>query len=199
MTSEIPSPILSPHDGLLLLPDGVLVAIFQHLDVLDRCSLALSSWRLMRLATAHMQLNYDMHHPPTHEQLQNFFENRLAPQWKSKCLRYCSDCGKFVTTNGKHWRGESEKNTRERAGRIAELWRNRREDGWLRYWIERWADGNSTYEQDATARMLRRDDQTAVVCPPCAIQSPECNSWRTKLTSGGQSWGTHSRLRSDTL
>ena len=163
---------------LLQLPNHILDAIFDQLEVLDRCSLALASKQFLVHAQQNEHLEYLMTRPPTLEALQIFFQKQLGAGWISSDLRYCSDCGKFVSTDQLHWRHVSEKYTREHTGRISRLWRDRREDGWLRYWIERWCE--DTPDADDTARALSMEDTTPLLCPKCAIQNPETNIGRTK-------------------
>lgn len=80
-----------------------------------------------------------------------------------------------MSTDPYHWRHVSEKYTREHTGRVAEVWRERREDGWLRYWIERWCNAD---DRHSTAAALRHEDSTMLLCPKCAVISPETNQWR---------------------
>ncbi len=145
--------------------------------MVDRCSLALSSKSLFLYAQCNEHLDYIIHNPPEQQSLQRFFEKQLSHGWIPRDLRYCPDCGKFVSIDQHHWRHVSEKYTRELTGRVSQLWRERREDGWLRYWIERWCDAGQ--EVDSTARVLRLEDSTPLLCPRCAILNPETNTWRT--------------------
>ena len=179
---------------LLQLPSHVLDAIFDHLEVLDRCSLALSSKKLFLYARRNEHLDYVIHSPPDRASLQRFFELQLGRGWIPENLRYCPDCGKFVSTDQQHWRHVSEKYTREHTGRISQLWRERREDGWLRYWIERWCENGQ--DADNTARALRLEDMTQLLCPRCAIQNPDTNAWRTeRLAVRNQRHGGTGKVR----
>ena len=162
----------------LQLPGHILDAIFDQLEVLDRCTLALTSKQLLIYAQQNEHLNYIMTSPPSLGSLQTFFQKQLGAGWIPHGLRYCPDCGRFVSTDQLHWRHISEKYTREHTGRISQLWRHRREDGWLRYWIERWCQDSQ--DVDNTARALSMEDTTQLLCPKCAIQNPETNMWRTK-------------------
>ncbi len=185
-----------PHESpfrLLQLPNHVLDVVFDHLQVLDRCSLALTSKQLFVYAQQNEHLDYIINKPPTLDALQRFFEKQLGTGWIPGELRYCPDCGKFVSTNQLHWRHVSEKYTREHTGRISQLWRDRREDGWLRYWIDRWCEDSQ--DVDNTARALRLEDTTPLLCPRCAIQNPETNIWRTtRLPARNQRQGGRTRL-----
>jgi hypothetical protein len=151
--------------------------IFDRLEILDRCCFALCCRSLLKHATKYEYLQYRLTDPPCPEQLRDFFERRLGGDWLPGRLKYCTDCGCFQSTSGAHWRDISEKYTRERSGRIPGLWKLRREDGWLRYWIERWSD-QDIQEPDAGSLLLRREDPTAIVCPRCSVLNVECNAWR---------------------
>lgn len=155
--------------------------IFEELHILDRCCLALCSKILLKHAQANEHLEYLIDCPPTRAQIQTFFETQLGQGWVSSDLRYCSDCGRLVTTSAAYWRYTSERLTREKSGRISDIWRQRREDGWLRYWIERWCVSR-IWPEDATASALKLEDETTLVCPRCAVVNPDCNAWRRRCT-----------------
>lgn len=163
------------------LPEPILDLVFDHLQILDRCCLALCCKLLFKHAAQNEHLIYLLTQPPSPEQLRKFFEERLGGDWLRGRLKYCTDCGRYQSKSGAHWRDISEKYTRERSGRIPGLWKSRREDGWLRYWIERWSD-SYVQEPDAGALLLRRDDPTTIVCPRCSIVNVECNAWRLNRT-----------------
>jgi hypothetical protein len=163
------------------LPEDILDLIFDRLEILDRCCFALCSRSLLTQAVQNEHLQYLLTHPPPPEQLREFFEGRLGGNWLQGKLKYCTDCGRFQSTSGAHWRDTSEKYTRERSGRIPGLWKSRREDGWLRYWIERWSD-QDVQEPDAGALLLRREDPTTIVCPRCSVVNVDCNAWRLNRT-----------------
>jgi hypothetical protein len=154
--------------------------------VLDRCSLALCSKQTFVYAHYNEHLDYIITSPPNPDSLQSFFERQLGRGWISNNLRYCSDCGRFVSTDQHHWRHVSEKYTREHSGRISRLWRERREDGWLRYWIERWCEDGQ--DVDGAARVLGMEDVTDLVCPKCAILNPDTNAWRTRRAGQRNQW-----------
>ncbi len=109
--------------------------IFEELDVLDRCTFALTSRTILCLAQRNEHLDYIIQSPPGEHRIQHFFEIQLGHGWIPTDLSYCPDCGRFVSTDQTHWRYVSEKYTREHSGNIARVWRERREDGWLRYVI----------------------------------------------------------------
>ena len=117
---------------LLQLPTHVLDLIFDELEVLDRCVFALTCRKLLALAQNSEHLDYIINSPPNEHRLQHFFEIQLGYGWIPEGLSYCPDCGRFVSTDQTHWRYVSEKLTREHSGSIARVWRQRREDGWLR-------------------------------------------------------------------
>jgi hypothetical protein len=182
--AETPSerrPRPSPCRSLEDLPGAILDLVFDRLEILDRSCLALCSKFLLKRAAEHEHLTYLLHQPPSAERLRNFFEERLSGTWLQGRLKYCTDCGRYQSTSGAHWRDISEKYTRERSGRIPGLWKSRREDGWLRYWIERWAE-TDIKEPDAGALLLMREDPTTIVCPRCSVQNVECNAWRLNRT-----------------
>jgi phage FluMu protein Com len=159
------------------LPEHVLDLIFDELHVLDRCALALTCRRFLTFAQKNEHLDYIIHSPPHERDLQYFFEAQLGVGWIPADLRYCSDCGRFVSTDPIHWRHVVEKYTREHTGRISNEWRKRREEGWLKYWIDRWCgDGSS----DPNSQALFRSDATKRLCPRCAVLNPETNAWRLK-------------------
>ena len=162
---------------ILKLPAEILNVIFDELDVLDRCVLALCCKRLTLLAHTQEHLDYLLTKPPNPSTLQYFFQHQLGHTWIPSDLQYCPDCGKFVSTAQTHWRVVSEKHSRELSGRVSQLWRNRRDDGWLRYWIERWCLSGYRCD-DRTTRALIREDHTILVCPRCAMQNPEYHAWR---------------------
>lgn len=167
----------NPDAVILQLPIEILNSIFDGLDILDRCALALCSRRLSQVALTQEHLEYLLNKPPDLRALQHFFQNQLGRGWIPVDLQYCPDCGKFGSTAQGYWRMVSEKYSREMSGRVAALWRQRREDGWLRYWIERWCL-TGYHCEDRTTRALIREDQTILTCPRCAIQNVECNRWR---------------------
>lgn len=172
-----PPPNNNPDAVILQLPVEILNDIFDELDILDRCALAFGSKRLSQVALTQGHLDYLLNQPPDLGALQHFFQHQLGRGWVPVDLQYCPDCGKFGSTAQGYWRMVSEKHSREMSGRVATLWRQRREDGWLRYWIERWC--LSGYHcDDRTTRALIREDQTVLVCPRCAIQNVDCNRWR---------------------
>jgi hypothetical protein len=172
-----PPPSNNPHAVILQLPIEILNSIFDELDVLDRCALALCAKRLSQVALTQEHLDYLLNQPPDLGALQHFFQYQLGRGWIPGDLQYCPDCGKFGSTAQGYWRMVSEKQSRELSGRVSKLWRQRRDDGWLRYWIERWC--LSGYHcDDRTTRALIREDQTVLTCPRCAIQNPDCNRWR---------------------
>lgn len=84
---------------LLQLPSYILDAIFDRLEVLDRCTLALASKQLLIYAQQNEHLDYIMTGPPTLGSLQTFFQKQLGAGWIPNNLRYCPDCGKFVSTD----------------------------------------------------------------------------------------------------
>jgi hypothetical protein len=144
--------------------------------VLDRCSASLTCKALLQFASKNEHLDYIISSPPPLPRLEQFF-TQLNRGWISRhTQRYCPDCGKFMSIDPHHWRHVSEKHTREHTGRIANIWRERREDGWLRYWIERWCSNNS--DSLSTAAALRHEDSTPLLCPRCAVVSPDTNTWR---------------------
>lgn len=163
------------------LPEHILDLIFDRLDILDRCCFALCCKSLLKHAAQNEHLVYLLTDPPSPDRLREFFEGRLSGDWLQGRLKYCTDCGRYQSTSGAHWRDISEKYTRERSGRIPGLWKSRREDGWLRYWIERWSEIN-VQEPDAGALLLRKDDPTAIICPRCSVVNIECNAWRLNRT-----------------
>jgi hypothetical protein len=156
--------------------------ILDHLNVLDRCALALTCKALLIHSHNNEHLEYIISAPPSLPSLQKFFIRQLSSGWIPRDLRYCPDCGKFVSIEEHHWRHISEKFTRELTGRVAVLWRERREDGWLRYWLERWCE-EPRYDSDSSggsSRNLKLDDPTALICPRCAILNPDTNAWRLR-------------------
>lgn len=171
------------HSSLLQLPTFLLDTILDHLAVLDRCALALTCKMLVLHAHHNEHLEYIISAPPSLPALQKFFIRQLSSGWIPRDLRYCPDCGKFASIAEHHWRHVSEKFTRELTGRVAVLWRERREDGWLRYWIERWCE-EPRYVSDGgsggNGRTLKLDDPTALLCPRCAIVNPDTNAWRLR-------------------
>jgi predicted RNA-binding Zn-ribbon protein involved in translation (DUF1610 family) len=172
------------------LPPHVVDLIFDELDVLDRCSLALVCKRFLRFANKNEHLDYIISRPPPLYRLEQFFYN-LSRGWITRDLRYCPDCGKYMSKDPHYWRHISEKYTREHTGRVAEIWRERREDGWLRYWIERWCNGD---DHHSTAAALRQEDSTTLLCPKCAIVSPETDQWRTsRLAARNERHAGHAR------
>ncbi|KIX07040.1 uncharacterized protein Z518_05017 [Rhinocladiella mackenziei CBS 650.93] len=171
------SPSVTPQAKILQLPTEILDAIFDNLDVLDRCCFALCCKSLLRLALSNEHLEYLLITPPKIESLQHFFQDQLGRGWIPNDLRYCPDCGKFTSTAEFRWRIISEKYSRELSGRVSHIWRARREDGWLRYWIERWCRSGFVSDNMATVSLIR-EDPTTLVCPKCAMQNPDCNKWR---------------------
>lgn len=159
------------------LSEHILDLIFDRLDILDRCCFALCSRSLLKQAAHNEHLQYLLTHPPSPDRLRDFFEGRLGGNWLQGRLKYCTDCGRFQSRSSQEWRDISEKYTRERSGRIPGLWKSRREDGWLRYWIERWSD-QDVQEPDVGALLLRREDPTTIVCPRCSVVNVDCNAWR---------------------
>jgi predicted RNA-binding Zn-ribbon protein involved in translation (DUF1610 family) len=168
----------SQTSNLLRLPSHVLDIIFDDLDVLDRCSASLTCIHLLHFASKNEHLDYIISRPPSLLRLEQFF-TQLNRGWVRRDQhRYCPDCGKFMSIDPHHWRHVSEKYTREHTGRVAGIWRERREDGWLRYWIERWCSNDVGADGTSTAAALRHEDSTALLCPRCAVVSPETNTWR---------------------
>ncbi|KIW61751.1 hypothetical protein PV05_01836 [Exophiala xenobiotica] len=170
---------VSTTTRFLDLPAEILDIIFDDLDILDRCSLALCCRQLCRIAWSNEHLEYSLIEPPSIRSLQYFFQCQLGRGWIPDTLRYCPDCGKFASTTQVQWRAISEKQTREMSGRVSRLWRARREDGWLRYWIDRWCMDEFDRPDKVTMTLLQQDPTTPV-CPKCAMQSTEGNRWRLK-------------------
>lgn len=165
----------------LPLPVHLIDRIFDELGILDRCCFALCSKSLLNQAAASEHLDYILAFPPSREELQTFFEIRLGRGWVNGSARYCVCCGKFASTDAVEWRLISERFTRERSGYVADLWRDRRNDGWLRYWIERWCVNESPGE-DSAESSIRREDKTILLCPRCAVMDPDNNDWRRHIS-----------------
>lgn len=175
---------MSKREGAHLpIPSPVIDYIFDELNILDRCCLALCNRALLNHAVKNEHLHYLLNDPPSRKDLQDFFERRLGRGWVGNRLRYCGCCGLFVSIQTIHWRLISERWTRERSGSIADLWRARRDDGWLRYWIERWCSEPLDMGHWA-ASAIRKEDRTRLLCPKCAILDTENNDWRCKISGG---------------